>query len=522
MRCLAVSGFLRLDAIHMTQPNILLIFCDQLRYDAIAAHGNTIIKTPVIDELVRTGASFSSAYTPCPVCVPARFSMHTGLLPHRTGVFENTQLPEGRTSCMKVLQEGGYQTFGVGKMHFTFPSGGEALWGFDKRADCETNDRSANDFFRAIDERGYQHVHDTGGIRSEMYYVPQVSQLPEDLHHTAWTANKSIEFLQSRDPDRPFFMMSSFRKPHPPFAPPVPWNKLYRGPDMPEPKRPLDSENLMTLWNRFQNRYKYRDQGDDLNLIRQIKAHYYAETSFIDFSVGRIIEKMKELGIYENTLIVFSADHGELLGDYGCFGKRCFLDSAAKVPLVMSGPGVAAGTRPDVPVTLLDLMPTFLDAAGLPQRAERSGESLFGLVDGSIERDAVICQYEQGPFASYMIRTGHYKYIYSAPDEREFLFDLAHDPDETRNRAENPLFTKKTNELRRRLISFFVSEGYEDPIQDGSWKLYGKKSMPADPDAYLLFQDKPASIPHIPGYETDANSQRNFEFHWYEDRYESV
>ena len=520
--CLAVSRLSRLDGFDVKQPNILLIFCDQLRYDAIAAHGNPVIKTPVIDGLIESGVSFTNAYTPCPVCVPARFSMHTGLLPHRTGVFENTPIPEGRTSFMEVLKQGGYQTFGVGKMHFTFPSGGAALWGFDNRANCEAPDRRANDFFRVIDERGYRHVYDIGGVKSEMYYIPQVSQLPEDLHHSAWTADKSIELMERRDPNQPFFLMASFRKPHPPFAPPAPWNKLYRGPDMPEPKRPVDSENLLTLWNRFQNRYKYRDQGEDLNLIRQVKAHYYAEISFIDYSVGRILERMKANGTYDDTLIVFASDHGELLGDYGSFGKRCFLDSAARVPLVMSGPGIVPGSRPAAPVSLVDIMPTFLDAAGLPQQEERSGESLLGLAHGLLDRDAIVGQYEEGPYASYMIRTRDYKYIYSVPDEREFLFDVVHDPEETRNRAANPLFTKKTKELRERLLRFFQAEGYGDPIQDGQWKRYGRKMMPADPDAYLLFQDPPASIPHIPGYETDANSKQNFEFHWFEDKYEQV
>jgi choline-sulfatase len=506
----------------MNRPNIVLLFCDQLRYDALAANGNTVVKTPVIDELARDGISFDAAYTPCPVCVPARFSMHTGLLPHKTGVYENTQIPTGRTSFMEILRDNGYQTFGAGKMHFTFESGINELWGFDERATCESQDRSANDFLSSLDEAGYTHVHDAKGVRSEMYYVPQVSQLPPELHHTAWTVNESISFLERRDTSKPFFLMTSFEKPHPPFEPPVPWNKLYRGPDMPEPKVPGDSDGLLTLWNRFQNRYKYRDQGFDLNLIRQMKAHYYAEVSFIDYSVGRLVERMRELGVYEDTLIIFTADHGELLGDYRSFGKRCFLDSAAQIPLILRVPGQAGGSRCDAPVTLVDLMPTLLDAAGIDQREERSGESLLRIASGELERDAIVGQYEQGPYASYMLRTADYKYIYSVPDEKEFLFDLVHDPAETRNRALNPSFTAKTREMRDRLIEYFRKEGYEDPIENNAWRKHGLKTMPEDPDAYLLFQDPPGSIPRIPGYETDSNSRKYFEFHWYEDHYDSV
>ena len=506
----------------MPKPNILLIFCDQLRFDAIAALGNNVIKTPVLDQLVTESTTFTSAYTPCPVCVPARFSMHTGLLPHRTGIFENTQLPVGRTSFMELLQADGYQTFGAGKMHFTFPEGLRTRWGFDERSVCEGHDPEANDFLGSLSSAGYGHVKDPKGVRGEMYYVPQVSQLPPEKQHTAWTVDESIGFLERRDTDRPFFVMTSFEKPHPPFEPPVPWNKLYRGPDMPTPKLPPDSESLMTLWNRFQNRYKYRDQGSDLNLIRQMKAYYYAEVSFIDYSLGRLFDRMRELGVYDDTVIIFTADHGELLGDYGCYGKRCFLDSAARVPLIVRLPGNNGSNTCDAPVTLVDIMPTILDVAGLGQRTERSGESLLGIANGEITRDEIVGQYEQGPYASYMLRTRDYKYIYSAADEKEYLLDHVHDPEETRNRALNPSLTAKTRAMRERLVDFFTAEGYTDPIQGGTWKTYGKKTMPDDPDAYLLFQDPPESIPRVPGYETDSNSRAFFEFHWYEDHYESV
>jgi arylsulfatase len=285
---------------------------------------------------------------------------------------------------------------------------------------------------------------------------------------------------------------------------------------------PPDSESLMTLWNRFQNRYKYRDQGHDLNLVRQMKAHYYAEVSFIDYNLGRLFAAMREAGVYDNTMVIFTADHGELLGDYGCYGKRCFLDAAAKIPLLVKHPAIIPGTACTTPVTLVDILPTVLEAAEIDPQDDYSGDSLFGVLDGSVGRDAVFCQYEQKQFASYMIRTHDYKYIYSAPDETEYLFDMVRDPEETRNRAANPLFTEKTSELRRRLIGFLQSDGYLAPIQDGEWKRYGKKTMPTDPDAYLLFQDPPDSIPDIEGYRTDANTKRYFSFHWYEDRYESV
>lgn len=500
----------------MRKQNILLVLTDQQRFDTIEALGNPVIKTPVLNELVANGTAFTRAYTPCPVCVPARYSMLTGQMPHRTGLFENKTMPEGRESIMQLLSQQGYQTYGAGKMHFTFDTGPSTKWGFDDRGVCDEDlDLEKNDFYQHNKRHGFGHVYDYKGVRSEMYYVPQVSQLPAHLHHSSWTADCCIDYLSRRDADRPFFVMASFEKPHPPFEPPVPWNKLYRGPDMQLPKVPDDSAGLQTLWNRFQNRYKYRDQGIDANLLRQMKAHYYAEISFVDYNLGRLLSFMDAEGLMDNTLILYTSDHGELLGDYNCFGKRCFLDSAARVPLLMKYPGCNSGSRCDAPVSLVDIFPTILEWAGMPEREDGSGESLFQVLNGRSNRECIFGQYEQEGYASYMLMDGRWKYIYSAPDDKEFLFDLVTDPDETRNKANSPLYFEKTAELRTRTVDYFRSEGYTEPLDHNGWKRYPQRSMPDDPDAYLLFQDPAGSIPRIPGYETESNAKSYFRLRWY-------
>lgn len=498
------------------QKNILLVFTDQMRYDAIEAHGNPVIKTPVLDKLIENGVTFSRGYTPCPVCVPARYSMHTGMMPHNTGVFENGQMPDKFPSFMEILSENGYQTYGTGKMHFSFETGLSTPWGFDERSVCDEDESlERNDFYQANKEAGYGYVYDYKGVKSEMYYIPQVSQLPQDLHHSSWTVNCSIDYLKKRDKDKPFFLMTSFEKPHPPFEPPVPWNKLYRCADMTLPKRPENSVELMTLWNRFQNRYKYRDQGIDNNLIRTMKAHYYGEVSFIDYNLGRLLSYLEEEGILDSTLIVFTSDHGEFLGDYNCFGKRSFLDSAARVPFIMKHPDAPAGQVNNQVVSLIDLMPTFLNYAGIEADATLDGVDLLDVVEGRCGREMIYGQYEEGNYVNYMATDGRYKYIYSAPDQKEFLFDLKTDPEETRNKAYNPLFVKKTESMRQKAIDYYTAEGYMQDIEDGQWKVYPVKTMPKDPDAYLLFQDKAGSVPRIPGYETEGNSKEHFTFKWY-------
>lgn len=488
----------------MKPKNILFLFTDQQRYDTIEALGNPVIRTPAINRLVKEGVAFTRAYSPCPVCVPARYAMMTGQLPHRTDCTVNETMPEGRDSFVGILSEQGYQTHGVGKMHFQFKGlGPEERWGFESR-DVSEEGGGDDDFKAFLVENGYGHVHDPQGVRSEMYYIPQPSQLPAHLHNTAWVVDRSIDFLKRRDRSRPFFLMTSFIKPHPPFENPTPWNKLYRGPEMPLPKRPKDSEKLITYWNKFQNRYKYRDQGIDDQLFRAMKAAYYGTISFIDYQIGRLIAYMEENDLMDDTLIVYSSDHGELLGDYNCVGKRSFFDSAARIPLIMAGPDLPKNVRCENPVSLVDLFPTFLQAAGTQPKEQVSGNSLADIATGKVRRERVFAQYNRGQYGMYMAVTERFKYIYSAPDDKEWLFDLRTDPDETRSLAGNPMFIDHLDELKTSLIEFFREEGHEAPLDGDDWKRYPPKSLLDDGDAQLLFQDPPASIPHIPGYERDV------------------
>lgn len=422
------------------------------------------------------------------------------------------------------------KTIGVGKMHFTLTDKAadntdplEAFigqntnlsekWGFKKRSTSECDE--SDDYRCFIRESGYGYVAEPTGERSEMYYIPQPSQVPAKLTDTAWVVDKSIDHLKNRDRNRPFFMMTSFQSPHPPFIAPFPWNKLYRGADMPLPKRPEGYEGLLTLWNKFQNRYKYMDQGINNNLLRTMKAYYYSSISFIDYNLGLLFNYMESENLMDNTMIIFTSDHGELLGDYNSFGKRCFLDSAARIPMILSYPGCQKGISINSPVSLVDILPTILEFADIESKGDYNGESLFGIVGGNSKRKVIYGQFQRQGLASYMALTEDYKYIYSAPDDREWLFNLKNDKEETRNIAGNPLYLKKTEEMRSMLITFFNDEGYKEPINEDKWKKYPYRDMPQDPDSYVLFQDAGDFILHIDGYITDANSQKYFKNNWY-------
>ena len=476
----------------MTQPNILFVMTDQQRSDTIGALGNPIVRTPVLDSLAETGAAFTNCYTPSPVCVAARSATITGTPPHLNGCTGNNESPLGMRSIMQVLSEGGYQTHGIAKMHFN-PTV-DAMWGFESRDISEEGARQPhvrNDFHDYLSENGFGHVLEPQGMRSEMYYLPQPSQLPARHHHTTWVADRAIDFLKRRDRERPFFLWTSFIKPHPPFEAPTPWNKLYRAAGMPPPQRPEGFEGLLNYWNHDQNRYKYRDKGYDEMLFRAMKAMYYACISFIDFNLGRVLEALGDE--IENTLIVFTADHGELLGDYGSVGKRSMLNPAVKVPLLLRGPGIAPNQRIDTPVSLLDVFPTFAAAADADEAPPSpEGSDLRDIAAGKTERDFVFSQFSEGDTGLYMIAGRELKYVYSAADKAEWLFDLRVDPAETVNWAGNPLYEGRLTDMRTRLIGRFEADGYDKAVKDGDWREYDAPAYPRPGgDDGLLFQDPP-------------------------------
>jgi len=484
------------------RPNILLIFTDQQRADTVGALGNPVIRTPNLDRLCAEGTAFTSAYSPSPVCVPARCSLHYGQYPQRTGCYNNGDpMPQDRPSFMDVLAEAGYRTHGIGKCHFR-PDG---LRGFQTRERQEelVAGPDADDYLRFLFKQGFGHLCDPNGVRGEMYYVPQPAQMPARLHPTQWVGDRATAFITEQGQGgQPWLLFASFIHPHPPFAPPCPWHKLYRAPAMPLPFVPQDVEALQTHINRFQNRYKYRDQGIDQNLLRCLKAHYYACISFIDYQVGRLLDALAATGQLDNTLILFTSDHGELLGDYNCFGKRSMHDACARVPLLARLPGrFAAGQVCTRPTNLIDVMPTVLASAGVDYRTHTlDGENLAEVAAGTCPREYVFSQFAKDGNALYTAVSLRWKYAYSAPDDQEFLFDRVQDPQESRNHAGVVGYTGAQRQMKEALIAFLRDAGETDALDGDTWKVYPRKALPRNPDAGLLVQDHAWAETDIPGY----------------------
>lgn len=473
------------------KPNILLLFCDQFRWDCISALGNSELITPNLDRLSREGTSFTRAYSPSPVCVPARNSKFWGLYPCNTGVCDNDRtFKPFSENVMEILGEKGYYSHGIGKMHFAVDPTG--LNGFSSRERQEemASDTETDEYLKYLTDKGYNRVFDVHGQRSEMYYIPQISLLPQQDHPTNWVGDRSVAFLREYDRSEPFFLMSSFIHPHPPFSPPASWNKLYRLPEVSHPYVPDDFDDLLVYINHFQNRYKYRSNGLDRNLIRTIRAFYFSCVSFIDHQIGRIISELEAKGILDKTLIIFTSDHGEMLGDHNSFGKRCMLDPSARIPMIARYPArFRAGSRCDLPVSLVDILPTLASAAGIDTSGiQTDGIDLALTAADKTDREYVFSQFNDAGYGLYMAAGRYEKYIYSASDDKSLYFDRRIDELESKNLAGLPETASGALHMKQVLLDF-LSANLPDAVENGDFKKYPKLSVPEDQDACLFYQD---------------------------------
>lgn len=472
------------------QPHILFLFTDQQRRDTIHALGNERICTPALDEIARESVVFDQCYTPAPVCVPARLAMFAGQYPGRTGCCNNNRsyryTGEG---FYAEFTKRGYQSCCVGKMHHCKDPYGPM--GFERRYTQEELSQPEDDYTRFIMNSPYSHVFDYNGMRSEMYYVPQISQLPAQYHPTQWVGDQGVQFIRECDPERPIFLMASFIHPHPPFAPPSPWNKMYRTVSD-EPYMPEKPEEFSAFMSDRFTREKLGISRQDLTLLRN---YYYSCVSFVDYQIGRIIRALKDRGMYENTIVVFSSDHGEMLGDFGTMGKRSMLDGAVHIPLLMRVPGVDTGHRTDV-CSLVDIAPTLLSCAGIEyDEAEYDGFDLFG----DRRHTEVYSQYSTGENGTYMVATNQDKLVYHGRSKQYYYFDTM--PEDTNKYCEDNARIQKLQQL----LEAYMDADCCDPLLSATDDdVSGVNKLPYGPkraDHLMRREEEMEQMPE--GYEID-------------------
>ncbi len=481
------------------RPNILYLMTDQHRSDCLGCAGNKIIQTPNLDSIAADGVRFSSAYSSTPSCTPARAAILTGLSPWHHGMIGYGRVAEQYPFELPgALRDAGYYLYGIGKMHW-HPQ--RLLRGYhkillDESGRAETPD-FVSDYRQWFKQQAPDLNPDATGIGWNDYRAKAYA-LPERLHPTAWMADRAVEFIEKYDRAEPFMLKVSFARPHSPYDPPQRFIDMYDEADMPAPAigdwaacyAPHDEPPNPSQW--------HGDLG--VRQAKESRRAYYASVTFIDEQVGRILGALKKRGLYDNTLILMFADHGDMLGDHHLWRKTYAYQSSAAIPMLLRWPK-AMGMDPQrgktlpQPVELRDVLPTFLDAAGAPIPNRLDGKSMLELVRGNtkdwrpfIDLEHSMC-YNQDHWNA--LTDGKLKYIYYAFDGREELFDLTNDPRELRNLATDPSHNSTLLQWRQKMVEHFSQRG-EPFVRDGKLTIR-KERLLYSPH----FPKKPPSTPSM-------------------------
>ncbi len=436
------------DGVTDSRPNILWYCTDQQRFDTIGALGNPYVLTPNINQLVRSGVALTHAYCQSPICTPSRASFMTGLYPSRVHNTRNGNetFPAYPPVVTRLISDGGYDCGLVGKFH---------LQSAGHRTEPRIDDGYSYWKFSHAPRDDWQHGHDyaqwvrqRGGDLDAMRASEE--RVPPEFHQTTWASECSIEFIRQQR-NRPWLLSVNIYDPHPPFIPPKAYADHFDPEGMPGPYfRETDltqQENLSVV--DFQG---HAARPEEFNAKLQ-QARYYAMIEQIDDQFARILDMLDATGQRKNTVVIFTSDHGEALGDHGLIQKGCrFYEGLVRVPLIFSWPGrFASNLQCDGLVELLDLTATIVELAGLPQPEYMQGKTLFPLLTGEKAgnrfRDSVRCEYFDALDSSFTAGTGTYATMYR--DQRYKLsiyhghglgelYDLVEDPWEFNNLWEDP------------------------------------------------------------------------------------
>lgn len=471
------------------RPNILWITTDQQRFDTIHAHGNAAIHTPNLDRLAAEGLSFLQTYCQAPICTPSRASFMTGRYPashhvHRNG---NDHWPAAEKILPAILKETTDYTTGlIGKHHLSRSEDRIELIpedGYDvaELSDCWPIGRAYDDWLK--------HKH---GVEDPLKLYPDLLSkaprdygpgLPMELQQSTWWAERASAFIEAQK-DSPWFLNLNAVDPHPPFFPPKEFLDRYDPEDMPLPlfresdvARQEEFWEIDQQWKKIQDVRHYDaaqdiDQSptplEDRNLFdfppdtydaRMVKACYYAMIEMVDDRIGAVLKALDDSGQAENTVVIFTSDHGEMMGDHGMLYKGCrFFEGLVHVPLIIRWPGVTApGTQTDALVELVDLAPTVLDIAGVDLPYNMQGKSLADLLTGNAKshKPHVVCEFNEAlagmPHQSHgtMVFDGRYKTCMYHDAGKAEIFDLQEDPGEFVSLWDKPGFEREQIRLLR-------------------------------------------------------------------------
>ncbi len=469
------------------RPNILLITSDQQHWNTLGAF-NPELKTPHLDRLVREGSTFTRAYCPNPTCTPTRASIITGLYPSQHGAWTlGTKLMEDKHTVGQDFAEHGYQTALVGKAHFqplreteqftsleSYPilqdleywkSFHGPFYGFDhvELARNHTNEAHVGQHYAIwMEEQGFANWRDYFLLPTGTMDLKQKHkwEIPEEYHYNTWIAERSNALLeQYKEKDEPFFLWSSFFDPHPAYLVPEPWDTMYNPEQLTIPELvPGEHDQNPPHFKMTQEAkpdFSYlRETGMGIHGYqshlrpeherKQLVATYYGMVSMMDKYIGKILDKLDALGLAEDTIVVFTTDHGHFFGQHGLQAKGGFMyEDLIKLPFIVRYPGkVPAGKCSDAMVSLVDLAPTFLSFANIeiPYHMTGVDQSEVWLEQKEKARDHIICEFRHEPTTIHQKTYVDKRYKLTVYYNQSYgeLFDLEADPGELHNRWDDP------------------------------------------------------------------------------------
>ncbi len=457
------------------QMNILMIFSDQHNAAMAGYRGHPIVRTPNLDKFASESSIFTNAYCNSPLCSPSRQSFMAGLYCHDIGVWNNTcAMPEDTVTWAHALSASGYETSLIGKMHF---NGYQKMYGFDKRPVLEGSNAGKSFYSWGVrashswkDPLPYLSGND--GMRTELLEAgPDVPERQPIFQKDYEILEGTLEQLKEKGQDKdgkPWAICSAFVLPHPPWRPREDLFKSYEGKgDLPVNHKGEDRDICDQYLQKFYGNVK--DLPEDA--IRRARESYYALITEFDEIAGKIFDSLEENGLADNTVVFYFTDHGEMAGKHGNWSKVSLLEDSVRIPLLVRWPGVSKpGVEIHEPVSMVDLYPTFLDIAGtqLPEPLQLRGHSLTPLLEGN--NDAFAGEHVFGEFEGEgwnhpraFIREGDWKYVHNHEGDYR-LYNLADDPDELKNLAEDSVHAERIEKLRAKMFAHWHPEAIEDEV----------------------------------------------------------
>ena len=468
-----------------TRPNIILISAEQQRFDTIGSLGYDWMDTPWMDKLCEEGVAFTHAFASAATCVSSRASFYTGLYPHNTGVFTFDPWT-GRQNWMHRLKDAGYQCTSIGKTHMGGDDGG---------------------FHQRLAELGnkYVPVHTGGGISryTDWHkfllmkgYEPPVNlheempdfwdrlgaiewPLPDECHPDFFVGDMATQWIEQCRTDHPLFLFVGFLGPHDLYDPIARYIPPYLEKDLPEPitseeerrTQPPDLSLNLQRFEEIDNVTCIRMSHATPERIKRMRAHYCANVTMIDEKIGQIIEALDRKGMLENSVIVFTSDHGDNLGDHGLVYKGTMYDTVLRIPMIVWSPGrYEGGQQIDRVVQQMDIAPVLLELAGADMPEHLEADSLTPLLTGAPEQYGRRYAFaEEGPSSLRvapdvltMIRDQEWKLIHFVDREYGQLFDMQNDPDELNNLWDSPEHESVKRRLLDDLLQWMVKSRYEN------------------------------------------------------------